>query len=273
MEGCTHYFAMVLVQLIYGGSDVLTKLSVQDGLNPVVFVVYRHVLAMVLIGPFAYFFSGIFYAFPLISSKVSCSVICLPLFRMKKLKIRSTQGQAKVAGTIFCIGGSLILTFWKGGYLLKGVEKPLINVHNAEEYGKIKHVQKNWIKGSALILISYIAWSEWLILQVRGKVYPSPSSLASIMCFFASLQSSFLALFFVRNSSSWRLEWNLQLLTIVYVYFRQLLSQSDFTLAGKPKNTNTFSPFYLAAFTYRNSFTGATRVVLPRNLSSFFCTV
>ncbi|KAM2486602.1 hypothetical protein COP2_039648 [Malus domestica] len=88
------------------------------------------------------------------------------LLGMKKLKIRSTQGQAKVAGTIFCIGGSLILTFWKGGYRLKGVEKPLINVHNAEEYGKIKHVQKNWIKGSALILISYIAWSEWLILQV-----------------------------------------------------------------------------------------------------------
>ncbi|XP_050151868.1 WAT1-related protein At5g64700-like [Malus sylvestris] len=87
------------------------------------------------------------------------------LLGMKKLKIRSTRGQAKVAGTIFCIGGSLILTFWKGGYMLKGVEKPLINVHNAEEYGKIKHVQKNWIKGFALILISYIAWSEWLILQ------------------------------------------------------------------------------------------------------------
>ncbi|KAM1788473.1 hypothetical protein ACFX11_038761 [Malus domestica] len=54
MEGCTHYLAMVLVQLIYAGSYILIKLSLQDGLNQIVFVVYRHVLGMVLIGPFAY---------------------------------------------------------------------------------------------------------------------------------------------------------------------------------------------------------------------------
>ncbi|KAM1025393.1 hypothetical protein ACFX15_037901 [Malus domestica] len=254
MEGCTHYLAMVLVQLIYGGSDVLIKLSLQDGLNPIVFVVYRHVLAMVLIGPFAYvlerkqrpsfsisaaanifllallgptifvnvYCAGLTYTSATVASALSnvippLTFLTAVLLGMEKLKIRSARGQAKVAGTIFCIGGSLIFTFWKGGYLLKGVEKTLINVHNAEEYGKIKHVQENWIKGSALLLMSYTAWSAWLILQAAvSKVYPAPLSLTTLMCFFASLQSSFLALFFARNPSSWRLEWNLQLLTIVY---------------------------------------------------------
>ena len=129
---------------------------------------------------------------PLISSKVSCYVICLPSFRMEKLKIRSARGQVKVAGTIFCIGGSLIFTFWKGGYLLKGVEKPLINVYgyDAEKYiGQTKHVHENWIKGSALILISYIAWSAWLILQVirnsiqDGTFYTNTSFLPQALTF------------------------------------------------------------------------------------------
>ncbi|KAM1146665.1 hypothetical protein FF1_038494 [Malus domestica] len=255
MEGCTHYLAMVLVQLIYAGSYILIKLSLQDGLNQIVFVVYRHVLGMVLIGPFAYvlerkqrpslsfsvaanifllallgptifmnvYCAGLAYTTATVGTALGNVVPALTflmavLLRMEKLKIRSARGQAKVAGTVFCICGSLIFTFWKGGHLLKGVEKPLINVYDAEKYiSKTKRVHENWIKGSALILISHSAWSAWLILQgVVSKVYPAPLSLTTIMCFFASLQSSFLALFLARNPSSWRLEWNVQLLTIVY---------------------------------------------------------
>ncbi|KAM2879583.1 hypothetical protein FF1_015058 [Malus domestica] len=256
MEGSTNYYsAMILVQLIYGGSNVLMKLSLQEGLNQIVFVVYRHVLAMVLVGPFAYvlerkqrpslsfsvaakifalaslgttihlnlYYAGLAYT----SATVGCALsnvipaltfLVAVLLRMEKLNIRSTRGQAKVVGTLLCLGGSLIFTFWKGGYLYKGFfEKPLIHGFNAESVGKIRHVKENWIKGSVLILTSYTAWSAWLILQaVISKVYPAPLSLTTMVCFSASLQSSFLALFFARNPSSWKLEWNLELLTIVY---------------------------------------------------------
>lgn len=51
---------------------------------------------------------------------------------------------------------------------------------------------------------------------VVWKVYPAKLSLNVLICFFASLQSSFLALFFARNPNSWKLEWNIQLLTIIY---------------------------------------------------------
>ncbi|CAL9030638.1 unnamed protein product, partial [Prunus brigantina] len=90
---------------------------------------------------------------------------------LEKLQIRTARGQAKVAGTLFCIGGSLVFTFWKGGYLFKGC-------------------------GLQSLHCSIIANHDDM---------PFPS-----------LQSSFLALFFTRNPNSWRLEWNLQLLTIVY---------------------------------------------------------
>ncbi|KAB2633041.1 WAT1-related protein [Pyrus ussuriensis x Pyrus communis] len=81
----------------------------------------------------------------------------------------------------------------------------------------MRHVKQNWLKGSALILTSHIAWSAWLILQaVVSKVNPAPLSLTTMICFFASLQSSLLALFFTRDPNSWRLQWNLQLITIIY---------------------------------------------------------
>ena len=46
--------AMVLVQLANGGSIILMGIAMDKGLNQIVFVVYRHIIAMLLLGPFAY---------------------------------------------------------------------------------------------------------------------------------------------------------------------------------------------------------------------------
>ncbi|XP_050379310.1 WAT1-related protein At2g39510-like [Argentina anserina] len=99
---------------------------------------------------------------------------------MEKLSMKSSRSQAKVFGTLLCIGGSLIFTFWKGGHLFKGfVEKPLITAFSTQRHGK-----QNQIKGSALILTSHIAWCSWLVLQAMiSKVYPAPLSLTTIICF------------------------------------------------------------------------------------------
>ncbi|KAL4651168.1 hypothetical protein ACB092_01G140200 [Castanea dentata] len=170
---------------------------------------------------------------------------------METLNIASVRGQAKVLGTLICIGGALTFTFWKGRYLFKGfVHRPLIIICSTNSC-ELSHGKDNWIKGAALILTSHIAWSLWLIMQVMYyicsndgniscmkkflslfiffpqiwsiysqavvyKVYPARLSLNTLICFFASLQSFFLALFFARNLDLWKLEWNMQLLTILY---------------------------------------------------------
>ncbi|KAI4345303.1 hypothetical protein L6164_012439 [Bauhinia variegata] len=144
----------------------------------------------------------------------SLTFIIVVIFRMEKVNISDAKGQAKVVGTVICIGGSILFTFWKEGFLLKAfVDKLLLHINNELRHGH----KDNWIKGSALILNSHTAYSAWLILQgVVTKVYPAPLSLNVLICFFASLQSSVLALFFAGNLSLWRLEWDVQLLTIVY---------------------------------------------------------
>ncbi|XP_048320359.2 WAT1-related protein At2g39510 isoform X2 [Ziziphus jujuba] len=254
MNDYIFYVAMVVVQLAYGGSNILIKISLDKGLNKLVFVVYRHLIATLLLGPIAYvlernqrpslsfsviskifvlsfvrttvhlnvYYAGLAYTSATVASALSnvspsLTFLIALLLRMEKVNIANMRSQAKVLGTVVCVGGSLVFTFWKGGHLLKGfVEKPLINIQ-AGSVGGFKHTKQDWIKGSALILIIHIAWSGWLILQALvSKVYPAPLSLTTMICFFASLQSSLLALFFGRTPTSWKLEWDVNLLTVVY---------------------------------------------------------
>ncbi|EOY23790.1 hypothetical protein QUC31_008446 [Theobroma cacao] len=256
MKNCGFIVAMVVVQFAYGGSNILIKIALERGLNQFVLIVYRHIIAMLLLAPPAYvlerkerpslsvsvfgkifllsslgttihlnvYYAGLAYTSPTVATALgnvipSLTFVMAVLLRMEKVKIKSARGGAKVLGTVICIGGSLVFTFWRGGFQSKGfVDRPLINIHNTNaSHGEFRHGNESWIKGSALFLVSYIAWSGWLILQATAsKVYPAQLSLNVLICFIASLQSSVLALFFARNPLLWKLQWNVQLLTIIY---------------------------------------------------------
>ncbi|CAL9766761.1 unnamed protein product [Musa acuminata subsp. burmannicoides] len=249
-KACAPYLGIVVVQLAYAGSNILCKLALEQGLSFLVFVVYRHLIALLILAPLAYvlernrrpslsfpllvkvfilamfgitihqnvYYLGLDYTSPTVASALSnvipaLTFILTAILRMEKASLRSAKGRARIAGTIFCISGALVFTFWKG-FLLEGfVKRPLIEMH-AE--GDVHH-KEDWLKGSVLILTSYIAYTAWLILQaIICEVYPARLSLNTMICFFASLQSSAVALVFERNAASWRLDWNLQLLTIIY---------------------------------------------------------
>lgn len=85
---------------------------------------------------------------------------------MEKLSMKTTRGRARLAGTIFCITGALIFTFWKGQLLGAIVTSPMIQLH-------FESPEKTdaWLKGSALILTSYFACSVSLVLQVYIYIY------------------------------------------------------------------------------------------------------
>ncbi|KAF9601427.1 hypothetical protein IFM89_020183 [Coptis chinensis] len=260
--------AMVMVQLAYGGSNILIKIVLETGQNQLVFIVYRHLIAMLILGPLAYaferccfspvavahcqprigprlsfattmkifvlaslgttihlnvYYAGLDYTTATVASALSNVIPGLTfslavLLRMEKVVIQSAKGQAKVIGSLICIGGALVFTFWKGGYQFKGFTKsPLIHIYKTRSSVRLSRHKDNWIKGSALILSSNVAWSAWLILQAMVcKVYRAQLSMNTLMCFFAALQSSALTLMFDRHPSSWKLGWDLHLLTIMY---------------------------------------------------------
>lgn len=102
-------------------------------------------------------------------------------FRMETVRLKSSRGRAKVVGTLTCVGGSLTFTFWRGKCLVNGfMRRPLIHMYaSTDDKSELRHVEKNWVKGSALVLLSHIAWSLWLIFQVKVHTplsLPSPLS-------------------------------------------------------------------------------------------------
>ncbi|KAH9724899.1 hypothetical protein KPL70_007662 [Citrus sinensis] len=203
MKAYIPYMAIIFNQFAFAGSNILMKIALERGLNQLVFVVYRHVIAMLLLGPFAYvlerkqrpkpsfavmakifvlallgatihinvYYIGMDYVSPTVATALgnvvpSFTFLLAFLLGMEKVKITSGRGRAKVLGTIICVGGSLLFTLWRSGYLFKSVvEKPLINIYNNNADHLRHHGKENWIKGSALILTSHIALSSWLILQ------------------------------------------------------------------------------------------------------------
>lgn len=85
---------------------------------------------------------------------------------MEKVGIRSAKGRAEFFGAMICISGALIFTFWKGHLFDGFVKRPLIMVHGKSVGDETAQGKQDWIKGSVLILTSYVAFSAWLVLQV-----------------------------------------------------------------------------------------------------------
>lgn len=79
--------------------------------------------------------------------------------------LRTKGGKAKVLGTLICVGGALILSFYHGDVL--NIGKSSVHWKYAEKTGtkdSINHV--NLILGPFLLLVSAISWAIWLIIQV-----------------------------------------------------------------------------------------------------------
>ncbi|XP_043691706.1 WAT1-related protein At1g43650-like [Telopea speciosissima] len=307
------YLAMVVVHAAYGGSTILMKISLTKGLSQLAFIVYRHLIGMLLLGPFAYFlerkqrpslslrlmikifilsslgttvhlnvyYIGLDYTSPTVASALSNVIpgftfVMAVLLRLEKVRIKSAKGRAKICGTLICTGGALIFIFWKGGYHFKSLTRsPLIDITRGSVHGSARHHKENWVKGSLLILTSNIAWSAWLILQsLVSDVYPAPLSLNTLICFFASLQSSVLALFWERDPTSWRLEWNVQLLTIIY--FGVVISALGYYLQTwcisqkGPVFAAMFSPLQLVMVGIFSTIVFAERLHLGSLIGAFF---
>ncbi|XVF51121.1 hypothetical protein PTKIN_Ptkin04bG0159200 [Pterospermum kingtungense] len=134
------------------------------------------------------------------------------LFRIEKLGLGSRAGKIKITGAILCVGGALTAS------LYKGKEIYLDNNHHIPTHPAIGVVSNHhWTRGTFMLVGSCLCYAAWYIMQVKLlKVYPSKYRATLITCIMATIQSVAIGLCLDRRKAAWRLEWNLELVTIVY---------------------------------------------------------
>ncbi|KAL3538320.1 hypothetical protein ACH5RR_001686 [Cinchona calisaya] len=237
------FLTMVIVQLGYAGMNIVSKLAMDSGMNPFVHVAYRQLFATVSIAPFAYFlerktrpqltFSILFQIFlcsifgatmnqityfvglknstPTIACALSnlspavTFILAVP-FGLESAGLRSKAGQAKVLGTIVCVGGAILLSFYHGPVV--GIGQSRIHwkvADNSRDHNNASnHV--NFMLGPFLLIASSVSWAIWLIIQARlCKMYAAPYSSSALMCFMASIQCVIISFCFDHDLSSWAL--------------------------------------------------------------------
>nr|GME15357.1 WAT1-related protein At1g43650 [Ipomoea batatas] len=223
METRKPYIAVLIIQLIYAGMALLSKAAIDEGMNTYVFVAYRQAFATIFLAPFAFFldrkisaplsynvlwkiflvsFIGItlslnlyYFALKYTSATLAAATTnIIPaltfmmalISRVEKLSIKRSHGMVKVLGCLVSFCGALVFAFVKG---------PHIKLLDLGSSGSQE-----------------VASSRAHVL----KQYPAKVRLTALQCLFSCVQSSVWAMAMVRDTSSWKLHWDINLLSVAY---------------------------------------------------------
>ncbi|RVX18028.1 WAT1-related protein [Vitis vinifera] len=243
--------ALLVLQLCYAGTHIVSRVALNIGVSKVVYPVYRNLIALLLLGPFAYFsekkerppltFSllvqffllaslgitanqgfyllGLYYASPTFASAMQNSVPAITFvmafaLRLEKVDISRRYGLAKVLGTIASIGGATIITIYKGPPLLHQTHPQPGNSLEEDMYSR---KMQNWTWGCVYLVGHCLSWAGWMVLQAPVlRNYPAKLSLTSFTCFFGLIQFLIIAAFVETNPELWKIQSGEELFTILY---------------------------------------------------------
>ena len=88
---------------------------------------------------------------------------------MEKLDISQRGAQAKIVGTVVAFAGATLMTLYKGIIVVS----PLHTQHSHQTFTSKASLDKNWLKGSFMLVISNLSYSAFYILQVIKNHYPA----------------------------------------------------------------------------------------------------
>ncbi|CAI0382074.1 unnamed protein product [Linum tenue] len=233
LMGLLPLVVMVLVQVGYAGMNVIAKVAMNAGMQPLVLVAYRQIFATVALAPLAFYlerntrpkitipllvnifwcsltgvtgnqvlyFIGLQLSTPTIGCALSNTLPALTfvlavLFRQESVGIKRISGQAKVMGTICCVGGAMVLSFYHG-HIIKIPESGIHVIDSAAGgAGASSSAASTAMSflGPLLIIGSALSWALWFVLQARvSESFPAPYSCSWLMCFMGSIQCVLIA--------------------------------------------------------------------------------
>ncbi|XP_051230896.1 WAT1-related protein At2g39510-like [Lolium perenne] len=238
---------MILVQLSYTFMYFFTEAAFNRGLNPYVYVTYRHLLVAVVLWPFAYYhekklrpkmtwmlfleifvlslvgvsltlnmyFASLKYTSPtfvasMVNAVASITFVIAIVLRMEIVDVKSARGLAKVGGTVVSFAGVTTMTLYKGTAIASPWKAPIhIDGSNA--------VHQSWLKGAFLAVASCVCWSIWYIMQATSvKRYPAELSLTAWMATVGGIQSLAFTVILKHHKEDWLIGFGLKFWCIIY---------------------------------------------------------
>ncbi|XP_015055211.1 WAT1-related protein At5g07050 [Solanum pennellii] len=300
------YIAMISLQFGYAGMNVITKVSLNGGMSHYVLVVYRHAFATLAIAPFAlllerklrpkmtfmmffqifilgllgpvidqnFYYAGLKFTSPTFSCAMSnmlpaMTFVMAVLCRMEKVHIKKLRCQAKVMGTIVTVAGAMLMTLYKG-HVINLVWSNNIHTNNNTSNNVSQSNEtsdKDWLKGSILLIGATFAWASFFILQaITMKKYTAPLSLTTLVCFMGTLQSIAVTLVMEHKPSAWAVGFDMNLLAAAYAgivssslaYYVQGLVMEK----RGPVFVTAFSPLMMIIVAIMGSFILAEKIYL-----------
>ncbi|CAN6362678.1 unnamed protein product [Urochloa humidicola] len=241
--------AMMLVQLFTTGMVLLSKVSIGGGMFVLALLAYRSLIGAAIILPLAlirergkwkkmdchaagWIFLNAFvgYAIPmglyyygLHDTTASYAIIFLNIIplttfilsfvlRMEALHIRSMAGLLKITGVLLSVGGTMIISLYKGKIL--HLWNPIINRHNEEHMNVASHHQ---LRGTILLAGSSFMFACWYLIQSKVlKVYPYKYWSSMATCLLGGFQTAIAGVILRRDTDAWKIGWDINLVTIVY---------------------------------------------------------
>ena len=252
--GAKAYGAVVLIRVMYSGMHIMSKIALDQGMNPFVFVFYRHTTAALVLIPIAFalerqktkpvtlkiagkmfvhalygvtacgvlFNLGLNYASATSSSALYnvqpvVTFILAVIIGMESMKLKKLHGNLKVAGILCCVAGVTVLAFYEGP-MFRSFNHHRLFQHGSSNSssGSGTYSKNQWVFGIFLMTLSNILAGLWTVLQ--GPLIEDTSKLMNttlqISC--ASVQAFVVAVAAERDFSKWKIGWNISLAAIIY---------------------------------------------------------
>ncbi|XP_047047460.1 WAT1-related protein At1g09380-like [Lolium rigidum] len=245
--------AMLLVQIGFAGNNLLSKMALDNGASPYVLISCRSLIAALFLAPFAVYFERnkwmmitkkvimqillsstlgmavsevlFFVGFKYTSPTIACAIgnivpaltfVIAATLKMEPVRVQTPAGQAKVVGTLVCVGGSMIMPFYKGP-LLKLWASP-IHWRYAEHTTGAAAPPTNSGLGDLLIILSAVAWAAWLIMQNKtSEDFSAPYTSTTIMSLIVSAESAGVSAAVDRSLSVWNIGLGINLYSVLYM--------------------------------------------------------